>query len=331
MTIEDLINSFNEGETDFIEKYFNDIITFFKVLDKRGLLDEINIEGYEYQNSVLLFFYETNRKKFREYVNNLLSDIEIVGDDVYLIDKSPGELASLFCTNSRGDYLSRETIQELLDGEFFDWNWNYPDLIYDFYDQIIEDLNETNTQSLKNRILTDLNGKQIETRTSLLESIASEQGHDDYAIIDGSNIDEIYNDEETLMELLSDELEELKNELSSLYGSSYEGAYSDEVYEGIWSELDEYFDGKGEYFSRPHPYKENTTVEHFKIKIRNFYGIILDFLNENKNYSDYTLDRFGSYLGLLADNVQCLTYYYPEYADSSDVKKIMNETFNDYI
>jgi hypothetical protein len=44
MDIHDLIEKFNDGDTDFI-KYVNDVGTFFKIVDRRGLLDELDPEG----------------------------------------------------------------------------------------------------------------------------------------------------------------------------------------------------------------------------------------------------------------------------------------------
>jgi len=59
MDINDLIEKFNDGDTDFIQ-YFNDIDTFLKFVNKRGLINELDPEGRlaeHYQNELLLFIF----------------------------------------------------------------------------------------------------------------------------------------------------------------------------------------------------------------------------------------------------------------------------------
>jgi peroxiredoxin len=43
-------------------------------------------------------------------------------------------------------------------------------------------------------------------------------------------------------ELMDNELDELKGELYSIYGSAYNTAYEDELYESVWNELETYFE-----------------------------------------------------------------------------------------
>ena len=80
MDIHELIEKFNDGDTDFIQ-YFNDIDTFLKFVNKRGLINELDPEGKlaeHYQNELLLFYYENDKQKFWEYVLKYLNDVELV-------------------------------------------------------------------------------------------------------------------------------------------------------------------------------------------------------------------------------------------------------------
>ena len=72
MEIQDFIDDINNGLIEDVKKYFNDLNTFFHILKKRGLLDEIDIEGGSdaCQNELLLFFYETDKEKFYYWVNH---------------------------------------------------------------------------------------------------------------------------------------------------------------------------------------------------------------------------------------------------------------------
>ena len=323
MDIQDLIDQFNDGETDFVKNYFNDAETFFKVLYKRGLLDEVDTE--DYQNELLLIYYEYEKDKFWEKVLNYLSDVEIINNIPYLVIDSQGELAELFCSGNRND-LSRDTIEELLSGEYDNYGWNDYDLTDNVYRDVIEELTKENLVRLKEYIVKTLQGKQIKPHTELLSEYAEEQGHPEYVIIDQSNIDQVVDSSETMKELLNDELDELKSELYTIYGSAYNNAYEDELYEDIWYELSTYF-GKGEWVSRPHTYKKNTEVQKFRTPIHNFESNILDYLKSGYN----TLEYWGSYLSMLKDSVECLSFYPPDYPDSRKVDKNINMYFNDYI
>jgi hypothetical protein len=333
MDIHELIEMFNEGDTDFI-KYVNDIETFFKIVNKRGLLDELDPDGTlaeDYQNELLLFYYENNKEKFWEYVLKYLGDVELVNGEAYLVVDTQADLAELFCDGNRND-LSKDTVEALLGGEYdsFSYGWSSHDLTDDVYRDVIEELTKENLLYLKEYIIKSLEGKQITPYTELLEDYAQQQGHPEYVIIDQSNIDQVVDNSETMNELMDNELDELKGELYSIYGSAYNNAYEDELYESVWSELSTYF-GKGEWVSRPHIYKKDTEVQKFRTPIHNFESYVTDYLNEYKGYGDGTLEYWGSYLGILKNGGDCLSVYPPDYPDSRKVDKNINTYFNDYI
>ena len=71
MDIRDLIEQFNDGDTEFIISFFNDVNTFLNVVDKKGLIGELNPEGKlseDYQNELLLFYYQKDIEQFWKYV-----------------------------------------------------------------------------------------------------------------------------------------------------------------------------------------------------------------------------------------------------------------------
>ena len=102
------------------------------------------------------------------------------------------------------------------------------------------------------------------------------------------------------------------------------------MYEDVWNELSTYF-GKGEWISRPHTYKKDTSVEKYRAPIHNFESNVLDFLNSGKGYSQSTLEYWGSYLGILKEDFDCLSVYPSDYPDSRKVDKNINMYFSDYI
>jgi len=333
MDIQELIEMFNEGDTDFI-KYVNDIETFFKIVNKRGLMDELDPEGRlaeDYQNDLLLFYYQNNKEKFWEYVLKFLGDVEMVDGKPYIVLNGMGDFSEIFCDGRRNN-LSQDTVYALLSGEYdsFSYGWDSHDLTDDVYRDVVEELTKENLLHLKEYIIKTLEGQQITPYTELLEDYAQQQGHPEYVIIDQSNIDQVVDNSETMNELMDNELDELKGELYSIYGSAYNNAYEEELYEDVWNELETYFE-KGEWVTRPHVYKKDTEVQKYRAPIHNFESNILDFLNQNKGYSNGTLEYWGSYLEILKDGWDCLSVYPPDYPDSRKVDKNINMYFSDYI
>ena len=326
MDIQDFIDDFNNGGTD-AKNYFNDYDTFFKILEKRGLMNQLDPKGSnigDLQNDLLRYYYKNDKPTFYHWLNNILNDVEIIDGVAYLVLSSPGELSVLFC-NHRND-ISRDTIESILDGEH-DYDY-YSDLTDDVYRDVIEELTKENILYLKEYIIKTLDGKEINPETTELELIASEQGHSEYVVVNQENIDRIFDDKETMNELLSGDLHELKSELYNIYSNAYNSAYSDMVYNDIWSELDGIVVPYGEYISIPHPYKENTQVQKFKIKIWNFDATILEMISPSSNYS---LEYYGSFLGSYADENSCLSPRIDDYPDSREIDANINSYFRDHI
>jgi hypothetical protein len=329
----DLINMFNEGDTDFLN-YMNGFDTFLKMVERRGLINELDfnmIYETEYENEFLIFLYNHNNDEFWNIVSNYLSDLKIENGVPTIVVNEPGEFANLFCNNRD---ISTDTIEALLNGEYdsHSYGWSSYDLTDDVYRDVIEELTKENLLYLKEYIIKSLEGKQITPYTELLEDYAQQQGHPEYVIIDQSNIDQVVDNSETMNELMDNELDELKGELYSIYGSAYNSAYEEELYADVWNELETYFE-KGQWTSKPHPYKENTSVDTYTAKAKDIDSIILDFLKENKGqYGAYgSLEYYGSLIGIIQEIGDCLSFYPSDYPDSRLVDKNINMYFGDYI
>jgi hypothetical protein len=329
MTMDDIIDSFNNGELD-VEGYFNDYDTFFNILKKRGLMSQVNPDApdsEEWQNEYLIWLYSNDKEKFDKYIEKFLGDVEIVNGVPYLILNSQGELSKLFCTHR--NELTPDTIESILDGEHDNYYYDYS--TDDVYRDVIEELTKENLRRLKEYIIETLKGQQIPTSTEVLESIAKSQGND-YVTVDETNIDEIVDDKETMEELMGDVLIDLRGDLYSIHSNAYDSAYADDLYETIWGKIEEFFQGPGEWLSRPHTYKKDTQVQKFRVPIHNFYNNILNYLQDNKAYGNSgTLEYHGDYLDILHEGWECLKVWAPDYPDSRKVDKNINEYFSDYI
>ena len=181
----------------------------------------------------------------------------------YLVVDDMDELSLLFCDRGRDD-IPQETISSILSGEFdFDHYWNATN---DVYRDVIEELNEKNTLSLYEYIIDTLKEIEVVPETELLSEIASEQ-NSSFVKITNENIKRIVDDEETMVYLFEDYLQELKSNLQSIYDNSYNSAYESMVHSEVWHELSTYVANKGEWLTKPHKYKKDTTIYYLKLQL----------------------------------------------------------------
>ena len=325
MDIDEVIELFNDTELD-VNKYFNDSETFFKIMEKRGRIDDLDLENNYMENDYLSYLSETNGEKFVEEVQKQISDVRFDGEVPVLQLNDAGDLAKLFCV-SRND-ISQDTIREILLGEA-DWD-RYWDTTDDVYRDVIEELNEENLKYLYSYIIKNLEGVQIEPETELLEDISNVQ-NSEFVTINEKNVESIVKDSETMGYLLDRDLNELDSELNSIHSNAYNMAYETAVFREVWDKLDDMFDvEKRKYVYKPHPYKKETQIEVLEMPIRDFYEPIRDYLYNNKG-TNQTLEYFGNFIGILEENGECLSVWAPDYPDSSEIDKNINEIFGDYI
>jgi hypothetical protein len=329
MGFEDIIDQFHAGEFD-PELYFGDYDTFFSILEKRKLMDRLDIEDSDIQNHLLLWLHKKNPSKFYQFVLDKLTDLEMDEDGRVFLDLSDlSDLLELFCDSPRNG-LSRDMVEGILNGDFDNW---FEGTTNSVYDDVISELNPKNYKILVDYIVKALQNTQISAETEVLYEIANEQGHPEYVTVDSSLVETILDDKETMNYLLNKELEDLDDSLYSIHRNAYSSAYNNDVIDSIWNELQEYVEGKGQFYSRPHTFKKNTVIQRFTIPVAsNFYEIIDDYLRDNvNNGSRGLLEYYGSYLSLLADNFDCLKVSTPDYPNYSKVSDDINEIFTDYL
>jgi hypothetical protein len=282
-----------------------------------------------WQNEYLLWLYENDKENYYKWIPSLLTDVIIENGKAYLEISDRSDLAKLFCDGHRYD-LSRDTIESILSGE--DFYEPYYDTTDNVYRDVIEELTPENDRRLQEYIVDMLKGQQIPAETDELEIIASEQGHPEFVEVDMENVKRIIDNEETMKELLGDQLSDLKGELYSIHSSAYNSAMEGELYDEVWSELETYFEGHGEWISKPHPYKKDTQIQYFKVPIRDFESMVNDYLFNNKGYGNSgTLEYHGSFIDIMAEDRDCLSAQPPDYPDHRKVDKNINEYFGEYL
>jgi hypothetical protein len=362
-----LVLSFNNGNYDEdIEPYFNNVLTFFKVVKKYDILDAIDVNAIpssELDEDVFKFLMENNvitssdydylPNEFRNYyllhglehdyestvifiTDELLNDVEIRPDGFYLHLRDREELADFFCSSSR--YTSASDIAKIIFGED-SHEWYYND--YTEPSEVIDVLNDSNITKLKDVIYKQIGDKELslgDYDTDFFESLSENQGTEGYFRIRPEDLNGLLDDSDSMNQLFNDELSDLGSELSNLYNMSENTSYEDEVYSLVYDGLSEYFDGNVTETPREVTLRDGTKKTRYDnhIKIRDFVGDIETFLSDNagSGYNFSNLDYYGSYTTLIKDNdslFECINFRIPDYPDYTQTVKNVNEYFTDYI
>jgi hypothetical protein len=328
---ENLVQLFNNGEyDDDIEPYFNTLLNFFKFLKKYDVLDEIDLDNIpsrefdeeifeyllennilrnlnydtvpnEFKNYYLLHGLENNYQDTIKYItDDLITDVEIRDDGFYLYLKDREELANFFCHSSR-DTSPEDIAKKVLNDDSFEWYYN--DSIKP--SEVIDELDESNIDRLKNRIYKEIGNKPMDLgdyNSDFFEFLSEEQGTPDSFMITSEDLTDLVKNSDAMKELFRDELSELGGDIANAYSNAESSAYESEVYNLVMNGLDEFFEGKIDYVSREvTAYDGTKKTRNFEyIKIRNFPNVIKKFLENRKGdeYSNSFLEYFGAYTRL---------------------------------
>jgi hypothetical protein len=363
-----LVDSFNDGEYgDNIEPYFNDYITFFKFVKKYGLLDELDLGQISYRdwdneiinyldengvlsnlsyddapdelkNILLLKGLEDNYEDTVYFIiKNLITDVEIRNGGFYLRLRDREELGDYFCSGSRrSDNNPRDVARLILSEEGLGHDWYYDSGMVPY--DTIDVLNDSNITHLKDVIYKKIGNQELSLEdydSDFFEHLSEIQETEGYFRIRSEDLNDLLKDSDASNELLKKDLEDIGDELRSIYYNSENHAYEDEVYEAVYKGLNEYFEGRIDEV--PRKVGEKTKYDQY-IKIRDFIGNIKTFLENNKGgtYIDSFLEYFGGYTSLINgmisnDELECIDITIPDYPDWDRTRININEMFLDYI
>jgi hypothetical protein len=257
-------------------------------------------------------------------------------DGYYLHLNDRTELADLFKTYGR-DTSPYDVARAVLGEDYWEPYWDTTD---DVYRDVIDDLNEENKNHLANYIVKNIGDQELpldDYEDALFHQFSEEQGTEGVFKITSENVMKFIKDEEAMKEMFRKDLDELKSELYSIHNNAYNGAYTDEIYNNVWNELSGYFEPKSWKYNEKERY-DGKKIQQEYIKINDFYSDIYTFLSENedKQYSDQSLEYWGSYTGFVSnmmDNGErdWLSFRIPDYPDWTRIKKNINDIFVDYI
>lgn len=334
MNLSKVIELFNSGDWDRIEPIFGNIQNFLNYLKSRDKLYLIDFKSiYETFNDFtinevsIFFLREFGPDYFLEY----LVDVNKIGDDYFLYLDDLSEFSSLFDDYNGGRGMSdSEIVREVL-GE--DWFEMFSDTVYNYYDDIVEELDEKNLNELKEIILRDLEKQNLEPEHFSGLFFEDNIGYDGYVQINSNNIDYVLSDKKTFQELIiSGYLKELKSNLSSLHNMSYNESWNDSTFDQIKEYLSQYVDTNFIWESKDVGGRQKNFI-HCKIKHLNVD--IFNYLNCSKGYDNGTLYDQGGYLDMLSEEMMTCGELFQlnlrEYVDSYKVREYLNGSFLDYV
>ena len=349
MDLKRIIQNFNDGDWADISPIFNrKTTTFLKFLKSKNLLDRIDInqlpeddfpemefldslgilDGLEYRtvpdeqsNRYLLYMLEKTPSETLKFIcDNLLTDVELRGEDYYLRLNDREELSEFFKDYSR-DTSPKDVSKAVLGEDYWEPYW---DTTNDIYTDVIEVLDKENLAVISHYIIDRIGNQVLSTDdydTQFFDEISNESGE---FTITTENVGELLRDEESMKLLLNDDLSDLKQELYSLHNNSYNSAYEGEIYSDVMSELERLFVGN--------------IIEDKYIQIRDFYNDVHKFLSTYKGsgYNNENLDYHGSYTSIIKqlmdeDEMEYLDFRIPDYPDHREVDKNINDMLTSYI
>jgi hypothetical protein len=344
MNLDKMIQNFNNGDDDFMvffgTKHDESIHRFLSLVKHKGKLDQIwwkDNDNLEYKtNNVFDFLFK--EPEFRDkIIDNTLEhydrDVVKIGDRIYLSFNDISDLSEFFCNEDfRRDMTSREIANSVLSDDFWE---PYDDTVNDLYDDVIEELSPENLDKLGNILLRQIGNTKIESDNDLLSTIADEQGHPEYVILEKNDITRILKDKSATKTLFRNGYVEgdLENDLYHLHGNAYNGAYTDELYTKVWNALGNLF-VKGEYVKD----KNSRNKNEYRVDITELFpSVIGDFIDAKKGYND-NIQNYWSFSSLLLELFEYSNKYeciqlgrIPDYPSHIDVRKNLNSSFDDYI
>lgn len=330
MTTNELIDTFNTGKWERIEPIFKSVerfISYIKGIGKLNKVDLYSVYRESDDNSFLNQLCISLLKEYGvEYFLPLLGDVKKIGGDYYLKLNKLVELSVLFDDSDYRNISNREIANGILDEDWFEM---FSDTIYNYYDDVVGELNEKNLNELKEIILRDLKNQNIDSDEFGGNFFSENSNEEGYVTINYNNINYVLSDRKVFNELInSGYLDELRSNLRSLHNMAYNEAWNDEVYEDIKNELRSLIDTEFKWD------QDENKKQYLLCKIKNLKSDLYDYFNCMSDY-EYNIYDERSYLDMLTRYFEyCgdfLSFRTSEYSDSYRVKQYLNDAFLDYV
>lgn len=347
----DLVDKFNNNEIDleFLESFVGGLDNFINILSKKGWLHLINpfADGAkDLQNSLFYSFYKNDKNFVWKIVDNFLSDVIKIGGDYYY-DTNSEELSEYF-NEGRND-VSQTTIESILNFDYHnDW---YGDLTDDEYGDVYSNLTPENKELVDQEIIKELKSMtQINNgykSSKLINTLANEQGHEEYVELDDEIITQLIQDEDSLKYLINQELDDVRGNLYNIYSMCYNDTLTDGWHDEIMNELvgfviddpktEEYEYQKSGWDRNGQRTTKTMYGKRYKAT-RAIYDNVVIWLENNNKYNnsyDDTIESLGSFYYLMKDlmndgDVNQLRISLRDYPDYRKMSDCINDNTSGY-
>lgn len=286
-------------------RLFNNGKQFYNFLEEYNLSDKINIMDSDYDDIQLQILKAKGMSE--EDWNYILGRLEItkVGDK--LIYSADSENISELFESSRSSY--NEIVKELLDGTY------YPDWLD--IDESANVIYDVLTKENQKKIITYL----IENHLEELDLEPRQENETDEQYKQRINKYVTDNIEEYLDNINYDEYNTFSEQLKRSGDDAYKNSYESELYDEMWNELSEFFDGHEKI------YNEKSKKEYFEFDVTNKVRPIVESHIENSNIYNKNFNDILDYVDLILDRHGPLylnTDINPYWGDN------LNKYFDDY-
>ena len=333
----DGVNDDDEEIIEEIESIFGGLDTFFKLLIGKKRFHEIdfhssNLVKSDRYNKILYALSQIDTPETFKIIETAAGMRDIVEEDgVYYWWDEREDWASLFRESRDG--VSLKTIEELLSGNFDDWD--YWDSYYESPYSTYEELTDENKHRVNRAIKECLLGKEMTTdyyeMTPVLSNLLKLQKSEDTITLTSLALDMILNDEKSVEMLLkNNSLDDILQDdinlpLSRALDDAKRDAYWADIYNGIFDEIVDsgYADNFKNYTWVRKPHRKSDGVK-FEIT-KNLKSVLYSWLNEFKDYGD-DIGYYGSYIEMIKSlgDFESLRYYAPDYPSHKETIKSLN-------
>ncbi len=326
--IEYAIKHFNDGDINFIEKFFGSTERFVEFIEKKNRLHELKPDPHilyasDYNHLMKSIFDNSTTEQKKPLVDHIIDqyigDVKKIDDNTYRFKFDREDLSNLFWDYSR-DTSPRDFAEAVLNED--DWERFYDVIDRNNMYDLIEDLNDDNMNYVIGYIVSHYKTLDLSDIETGLSEELKERLESSTITLTPEITKEILEDEELTKELFNTEWQDLYWELSGAYTDAYNDAYTSEIYNKVMSELDNLFGNRIKWKNDNGRFNSYVDLSYGTI-----YQFLYDYLEGGNDETYYYQGNLESILKELHNNsYDWLSFIIPDYPDYTDIKNNYQET-----
>jgi hypothetical protein len=327
------IDKFNNGDIDFIEKFFVSIEKFVDFIGKNNRLFELRPDPYELHssdyNSMMKHIIDSStleQKKIivTSIIRGYLTDVVKIDDDTYRYRFDREDLSQYF-----KDYSRETSPRDVAKSVLSENSWEpFDDTWYKKY-ELVEELDTDTLNYVIGYIVSTYKTLDLSDFETGLSEELKERFESPIITLTPEITKDILDNDELTSELFNSEWYDLFLELSSAHFNAYNDAYTNEIYNDVFSELRGLFGSDIKWNDGPDKGRYDSYVD---LSFNTIYNFLYDFLSygDDETYNDKgNLEAILK--ELLNNKYDWLDFRIPDHPDYSDSMKLYNEYIENYI